>query len=319
MKLLKLMALVPSILMNIGIVQADFVHSLEVVSSWELLTDTATIKLPRKIKGVNGRTLKELVKADEAVIIDAGYDGNLDRIFEGAVLQVNPTIPFVIECQDPMKALKENNFTMAWKNATLAQVLDHIAPNIEKQLLDVELGKFQFERVSGARVLDALKKRGLYSFFRNGKLQVGLQYNPETAKRHVFSFGHNIHKDGNNLEFFSKENIRLKVKAISIGTDNKKTIVEIGDETGDQRTMHFYNLSATELKAAAERELDRLKYDGYRGSFKTFGQPTVQHGDIVKVIDPFYEDRAGEFWVDKVVRSYSLGGYNQVITLGAAI
>lgn len=312
------MALVPSILMNIGIVQADFVNQLEVVSSWEMLTDTATIKLPRKLKGTNDRTLKELVKLNDTVTIEAGYGSELDRIFEGYVIQVNPSIPFVIECQDPMKQLKEESFTMSWKDATLKDVLDHVAPNIDKELLDVRLGKFEIENATAAIVLDSLKKRGLYSFFRNGKLQVGLQYNPATANKHVFNFEKNIHKDGNNLEFFSKESVRLKVKAISIGKNNKKTVVEVGDQQGDQRTLHFYDVPEAELKDAAERELARLKYDGYRGSFKTFGQPFVEHGDIVTIQDPTYPERNGDFWVDKVVRQYGRG-YSQTITLGAAV
>jgi hypothetical protein len=312
------MALVPSILMNVGGIRADFVHELEVVSSWEMLTDTATIQFPRKVK-VEGDTrsiFKELIIAGDPVTIEAGFNGNTDLIFEGSVIQVNPTVPVVIECQDPMKELKESTVTKSWKSVSLKEVIDYIAPNLDKKVLDAELGKFEFERVSPAKVLDALKKRSLYSFFRNGKLQVGLQYDPATANRHEFAFERNIVDD--NLEYFAKENVLLKVKAISIGKNNKKTVVEVGDDTGDLRTMHFYDLSEKELKAAAERELDRLKYDGYRGDFKTFGQPTVQHGDIVSISNPTYPEQDGDFWVDKVVRLYGMGGYWQTITLGAA-
>lgn len=312
------MALLPDIHIEMGIVEATFCHQVEVVSSWQMLTDTCTIQMPRKVARTQGRTLNELVKAGDQVRVMAGYSQQLDLIFEGSIRQVNPTIPFVVECEDPMMQLKRGSITKSWASVSLQQLTDHIAPGIPNRVLDADLGKFQVERITPARILDELKGRGLFTFFRNSKLQVGRQYDPETATRHRFSFHHNIVEDESSLEWVEAENLFLKVKAISIGTDNRKTVVEVGDPDGDERTMHFFNLSDKELKAAAERELERMKYDGYRGSFKTFGQPTVHHGDIVELIDPTYPEREGSFWVDKVVRTYGMDGYWQEITLGPA-
>lgn len=307
----------PDIHIYMGKVEATFCHSVEVVSSWEMLTDTCTIQMPRKLARTQGRTLNELVRVGDQVRVEAGYSQQLDMIFEGSIRQVNPTIPFVVECEDAMMQLKRGGITKSWASVTLRQLIDHIAPGIPKgRILDADLGKWQVERVTPARILDELKGRGLFTFFRGGKLHVGRQYDPETANRHRFSFHHNIVEDESSLEWHTRDSIFLKVKAVSIGLDNKKTIVEVGDADGDERTMHFFNLSDKELKEAAERELERMKYDGYRGSFKTFGQPTVHHGDIVELIDPSYPEREGSFWVDKVVRTYGMDGYWQEITIG---
>lgn len=304
-------------LITLGNYSFSYVTAQEHESTWQKLTDVCSVELPRKMH-LKDKALKDLLKIGGAVSIQLGYENRNDNVFTGFIRQINPIIPVKIECEDAMWNLKQNNVTHQFKNATLKDIVEHIAPGVAHKLLDVEIGKYTIpEDWSAAKVLEDLKSNyGLYSFFRDGKLQVGLQYDPDYAVTKAFSFEQNI--ISHSLEFFTKENIRLNVEAISIGKDNKKTTVQVGDERGEKRTMHFYNLSTTELKAAAERELARLKYDGYRGSFTTFGKPFVRHGDIVELTDPTY-DRSGKYWVDKVVRKFNTSGYRQEITLGAAV
>lgn len=294
----------------------DFVHSVKVESAWEQLTDTCTVQLPRRI-GTDTTPLKELIKPGDAVSIELGYDGENKRVFDGFIRQFNPVIPFAIHAEDLMWKLKQQTYTHSWPSATTVKdVLGIIAPGVATKAIDATIGKFEFERMTGAKVLDELRsKYGLYSFVRDGKLQVGLQYDPQYARTLQFNFERNI--ISHRLEYWTKDNIRLNVEAISIGKDNAKTSVEVGDREGEKRTMHFYDLSKEELKAAAERELARLKYDGYRGDFTAFGRPLVRHGDIVELTDPTF-DRGGKYWVDKVSTSFGMGGYRQTITLGPA-
>jgi hypothetical protein len=295
--------------------QVDFVHSVECESGWAQLTDTCTLQFPRRI-GTETTALKDLVKPGDAVRVSLGYDGDNAEVFSGYVRQVNPIIPFAIMCEDLMWNLKQQTYTKAWQSTTVKEVLALIAPGVATKAIDATIGKFEFERLTGAKVLDELRsKYGLFSFVRDGRLQVGLQYDPEYARTHAFHFERNI--ISHQLEYWTKDNIRLNVEAISIGKDNTKTSVEVGDREGEKRTMHFYDLSQTELKAAAERELARLKYDGYRGDFTTFGRPHVRHGDIVELTDPTF-NRGGKYWVDKVRTSFGMGGYRQTVTLGPA-
>ncbi|MGE0635985.1 MAG: hypothetical protein AB7P01_06070 [Bacteroidia bacterium] len=307
--------------LTLGNLLFPYVVSVEHEATWQRLTDTCTIELPRKLydREFKNRALKDMLKIGGKVNIELGYNDRNDTVFSGFIRQVNPIIPVKIACEDAMWNLKQNNVTHQFPPGTkLKTIIEHIAPGVPNKVLDVDIGKYTIpEEWSAAKVLEDLKSSwGLQSFFRDGKLQVGLQYDPDYAVTKPFNFEQNI--ISHSLEFFTKENIRLNVEAISIGKDNKKTTVQVGDERGEKRTMHFYNLSTTELKAAAERELSRLKYDGYRGSFTTFGKPFVRHGDIVQLTDPTY-DRSGKYWVDKVVRKFGTGGYRQEITLGAAV
>ncbi len=292
-------------------------NSVRAESSWQMLTDACELLLPRKVR-IDKTPINKVIKVRDAVTVDLGYDGKNDRVFTGVVARgVNPTFPLKVMCEDGMFLLKANRVTHQWANATLKDIVEHVAPGVEHKLLDVQIGKYTIpEDWNSAKVFDDLKSSyGLQTFFRDGKLQVGLQYDSAYAKTKTFDFEGNIIEHG--LEFITKDDIRLKVKAISIAPNNVQTSVELGDlQASEERTLHFYDLSDTELKAAAERELERLRYTGYRGSFTTFGKPFVRHGDIVKLIDRTY-DRGGSYWVDKVERDCTVdGGYRQVIHLG---
>ena len=96
--------------------------------------------------------------------------------------------------------------------------------------------------------------------------------------------------------------------------DNSKIEVEVGDTEGDVRTLHFYNLAKAELEKIAEESIKTLRYDGYSGSFLTFGQPMVNHGDIVEIEDLKY-NRAGQYLVKRVLRTFGAQGYRQKIYL----
>ena len=75
-------------------------------------------------------------------------------------------------------------------------------------------------------------------------MYVALAYWPELEQDPppVFGFNQNIIK--HDLTFIRKEDARLKVTAVSIGKDNKKTEVELGDPGGEKRTLTYYNLNA---------------------------------------------------------------------------
>ena len=138
----------------------------------------------------------------------------------------------------------------------------------------------------------------------------------ENRPTQVFATGVNI-IDAQNLEQQKAENMRLRIKAISLMPDNKKIKVEVGDADGEHRTLHTYNKSESELRAWAEQEIKRLKRDGLTGSFTTFGYRLVDKLDAVGVkIDG---EKKGVYQVRKNVIKYGTGGFRQEITLGARV
>src|SRR5690554_176563 len=300
---------------TIGQFTFDYVHKAEIISGWESLTDTAVIMLPANLK-LDKNKLKDLIKKGDAVTISYGYKPNMYLAFEGFVSAVKPTIPIEIECEDLMWKLKQLQINDVAKNETIKSFLERNLPDFEIDAFDIDLPRFIASKISAAKLLDQIKSDfGLRSFIRNGKITVGKQYDPEFAKEQFVVLNETVKED--DLEYKSKEDVKVKVAAISNMADGTKHEIEIGDPNGDSKTLNFYNIPVSQLKKLAEKEAERLIYDGWRGGLTLFGEPFVRQGDILTIQDNEDSDKVGSYWIDKVNYSIGVDGHQQEITLGA--
>jgi len=313
---------------TIGTLVFDFVNSVEINSSWKDLTSTAVIKLPRKVYTIKNDKLDSLIKRGDKVKIELGYDDLLVEEFTGYVTSVKPTYPIEITCDDAMYLYKEmpvnpKNFP---GNSSIKDVFDYLGIKendyeaIGGSASNISLGGlFAITNDEGtiAKVFEKLEKASaiLNIYIRNGKLMVGKQYDPEKKiADHIFVIGKNV--VSSNLTFRKKEEILLDVTAISKNRNGKQISVHAGDYTGDKRTLNYDDLTEKQLLEQANAEVDKLKYTGYTGDFTAFGIPSVQHGDIVNLIDLENKEREGTLYVDVVQKTFGTGGYRQKITLG---
>ncbi|TNE29206.1 MAG: hypothetical protein EP346_07010 [Bacteroidetes bacterium] len=300
---------------TIGSIEFDFVNDVSIESSWELLTDKASITLPSNIK-VNRNKLRSVLAPGDRVVIRLGYDGELQTIFEGYLTGIQPSTPIELSCEDEMWNLKQNDITDTLPDADLQQLLDKHFSGYETEILNTKIGNYQIDNLSQAGVLQKIKEQfGLNAFFRAGVLVIGRIYSGTGQSISNFRFQQNIIDD--DLEYKRKEDVKIQVKAVSNQPNGTKLEVRLGDSEGEKRSLNFYDLNLEDLTAAAQRELDKLKYDGYRGSFTAFGVPVVRHGDIVNLTHPEEADKAGSYFVDKVETTFGMDGYRQIITLGA--
>lgn len=325
----------PQVNIKIGDRGFKYVTQLNVSSSWDKFTDTGTIIIPTKVKK-DGETI--FIGADnvfhkgDAVTIDAGYFPKSERIYTGFVSRIFPDIPLKIMLEDASWVLKQTNVTFALKSCSLKTMLETAMSkakekatgniktalsDIKLEVVDAQLGSFRVTNVNLVQILEELKKTyALTSFFRDNTLHVGLAYSG-TPTTHRFIFEQTIIE--NNLEYSKEDDVKIKVKAVSMQPDNTKIEVEVGDEGGEQRTLFKYGLSKSELTAVANREKDKFKYEGWRGSFKTFLTAVVKHGDIVELINKRLPEWNGSYLVDAVDIEGGTGGEFQTITLGAKV
>lgn len=293
----------------------DFLNDCQIESNWENLTDSCTIKLPSKL-GIDKDNLKDKIRKGDKVSVSFGYDDQLTEIFTGYVSFVKPSTPVEIQCEDEMWKLKQLKVDKYYEGGDLSEFLSDVFTGYDIDAYGINLAPIHFVDVNGAKVLDQIKSDyRLYSFFRNGVLTVGKQYDPALATKHTFKLDYNMVSD--DLVFKEKDDLIISVKGISNLANGEKIEVEIGETGGDTTTLNFFNLGKEDLKKAAEKEFERLVYDGFRGSFTAFGEPIVKHGDIVNLIHNEESDKSGEYWVDGIVYSIGLGGIRQDITLGA--
>lgn len=308
------MHFVTTAFVTIGDVNASsLVNNAKVKSSWRQLTDTAILTMP-KVLYKEGLTP---IKQGDRVEIALGYEGYTRDVFQGFVTHINPKIPLEVKCEDASWLLKRVNLKKTW--TTKVKLTDIIKYTVDetnkvnpdyqiilsKNIPEIEFTKFRLNNVNGAQVMQKLKdKYGLTAYFRDLDLHVNLPYQEQTENVKI-DLGSNVIK--HNLEYLTKETQVLKIKAVSILKDNQTLKAEVGNEGGDVITRFYYNIdNVVTLKKLANDDLDKLKYEGYRGKVTTFFLPFSSHSSIAEVTDSDF-DQVSSHFVDEVVYTLDTG------------
>lgn len=304
------------------------VVSVKVESSWRNLTSKATVEVAaRYLFQEKALTIKEWLRRGDRITIELGYDQTYHQEFTGYVTDVKPGIPVTISCEDEMYHLKRYPVKCSYGGVRLLKLLRDICPpGTEINALDTDLGHFKAANVTVAKVLEKLKEMyGFVSYFRDGTLYCGKVYRDgSTAKKNYFSFQQNglggVLDD--QLEYRTQNDLHVIVEATSHQLKGKDLKVTVGDLTeldAEKRTLQYFNLnSEADLKARAQRDVDKLKVEGYKGSFTTYGLPSVRHGELAALASSEYPERDGDFFIDATNKTFTSGGYRQEITLGSA-
>lgn len=292
------------------------VTEVEITRDTEKLTDECRLTLPKKIKWDGAAEIP--VQRGDGVKVWLGYDGDLQLAFVGYVRDVGFKTPVVITCEDEMFKLKQMQAKKkAYKNVNLETLLKEQGLNYPLRVMgEQNLGQYRVTADTVASLLGHLQENGVRSFFRyedgNPVLYCGVLFERDSRPSQVFATGVNI-IDDQSLEQQKAENMRLRIKAVSLMPNNKKIRVEVGDADGEHRTLHTYNKQEAELKAWAQQEIKRLKRDGLTGSFKAFGYRLADKLDTIGIkIDG---EKKGVYQVKKNIIKYGTGGFRQEITL----
>lgn len=308
-----------------------FANEVEIKSDWREMTDTATVKIAKKIR-VRGLDLQErniidVIKTGDRVEIKLGYNGNNVTRFKGYVARsVMPTMPLVIECEDEMWSLKRKPVqAKTFANHKLEDVIKYACPGYKYDVLNTSLGANYVVRTGTAAgtLLDIEKTFNFKSFFRmvNGEpvLVVGKPYGSEDllqlpAER--YHFQKNVKE--NRLQYMRADDLRLKIKGICKVIKGKDLVYEFGDPDGGTKTNHYTNIDFNTLKKNVEADLKAQKVDGYQGDIVGFGIPVVRHGMIAELVDEQYELRgpSNRYHIDAVTDTWGTNGYEITATLG---
>jgi len=313
---------------TIGTVVFNVVHSVNVKQSINEFADTAKIILPREFsevikdgakKSLQRKNIREFIKEGDAITIELGYDGYNLNVFNGYLTDIGADIPLALTCEDEMWQLRKEKFNNTYKQVNLLDLLKDIAPGYEYDVIDdIPLGKFIVANSTAYEVLEALRKDYLlFSRFENKKLIVGFASDVVPNKVHEINLNRNV-KNKSDLKFVRKDKIKLLIKAVSNNSDGSKMVVEVGEKGGDTRTLNFANKTKTELENLAQKNLDSLHFDGYRGVLKTFGEPSIKSGEAVNITDNNYSnsEREGKYLIESNEITFEKStGYSQALKL----
>ena len=298
------------------------ISEVEIESSWKMICSTAQVVLPRNIKDFNQNKVKDWFKRGDKVEIYLcyGLDEDLILEFSGYITQVSADYPITIKLEDEMWRLKQIPVNFSSKNEKLKSfVQKYVTDYPILKDAEVPLGAVNIKNKTLGEVFKKFQEDlSLYSFIRNGKLVVAKPYSDVTDEIPVFDLEKNC--VSNDLNYLSKEERTVKVIAESVqnfAKTKKKLKFELGDP--DPKTTINKTLSVTtlnDLQAEVRRIYDLYKKEGFDGSFTTFGTPSVQHGQKVKITSSLYNDREGIYYIDSIKKKFSRDGYRQEIELG---
>lgn len=335
---------------HIGNKKSTSASEISIDKSFNTYTDTASITFAQNsLQKDAGRAIfvgeNAVFNIGDEVVIYLGYDLDLIEVFRGYISNIKIEYPVVVECQDASWLLKQSEVRINMQNVSIKELLDEMisqakanskyASEIDKIQVfapDAILGDIKTEgkrAVSFNGLLEELKNTySLISFFEDGNLYVsfgGSKLN-ETREftEHDIVFEKNV--ISHNLQYQLKDQVPLGVKCVCMYPDNSKAEVEVGDTNGSYVTLTYYNVKAgapdsekiAELEKFATAELEKARFDGYVGSFETFGRPLIKPSDRVNLSTTRKElqERDGVYQVVSVSYSFGFGGFRQNVELG---
>ena len=165
------------------------VNKVTVSRSFDKQTQTASVTLPRNVtydkkniyEGANA-----LMRRGDKIKIIAAYYPNETVIFTGYISKINNNVPIEILCEDEMFLLKQAIApNLSYKSVDLNTFIGKMLTNTNvpyKVDLTAQLGQIRLQEVSVGKVLQVLRDQyGLFSFFVNGVLRVGLPFYKDEA------------------------------------------------------------------------------------------------------------------------------------------
>jgi len=304
------------------------VNSVKIESSAKVLEDMATITIPatarmeREGEFVSEVETAKAFKVGDEVVINLGYDDDLKEEFRGFVSKIKPGTPLEIECIDSTWLLRRKNCKGSFKATTLKKLLEFILKDtgisLDGEIPGIEFKTYYLKNVTAASAIQELKERyGLTLYMANTKLRVGLT---SFTDKKVVKYGLGENVIDNDLEWVNEEDVRIKVKAVHILKNNTKVEKEYGDADGELRTVYFYDLDkGADLERMALAEAAKYKFTGYEGGLTTFLVPFAQVGNVARISDKQFGERAGDHLVDKVTTTYGTNGARRKIELGIKV
>lgn len=298
------------------------VNNCTIVEDMATLTDTCELLLPKKTDWQGADKFKLPIKRGDKITVKLGYNGILKTRFVGYIRTIDAKRPIKIMCEDGMFLLKTvETKKIGYKNVTLKQLVTNLLADTKIDFLlvdgDIALGSYRVLKNTVAEELNEMKsKYGLRAYFRTvnevSKLYVGLGYPFDNRRKESFIYGENLISE--DFVYRIADDVKIKVKAISIDNKNKRTEIETGDKDGELYTVYQNNIGINELRLFAENELKRFKTTGFKGSFETFGEPYISKCDIAHI--EASDGNKGDFLIKKVETNFGMNGFRQKAEIG---
>lgn len=322
----------------------DYCNQIEIKTSCKNLTDTAVVKVPRKMSW-KGKPLTDFISRGDKISIAIGYEEyGIVTLFKGYIKSIENNLPLEINCENEMYNFKQLNVPAEKiKKFDLKKYIQQYGDGIPVDIAeDLSFGSMNItEEMSLSEALDRIMQTYTYvrGYFQDGIFKAILSTKrwSDSKKPIVFDPTRNMISD--SLKYTVADDLKIGVKAVSIQRDNKQleafapskaftvTTNKKGKKTykirsGWSQRQEFCPQCTTqkEVQDYADKRAAEYITDKMEGSITTFGVPLVRKGDMVQLKDTERKERDGKkFVADGVDYSFGTSGYRQKITLGYEI
>jgi len=317
----------------------DYCNQIEIKTSCKNLTDTAVVKVPRKMAW-KAKPLSDFIEAGNEISISIGYEEyGLETLFKGYIKTIENNTPIVITCENEMYKFKKitvpaekiDKFNLKNYIEKYGEGVNvDIAENLSSGAMDIA------EEMSLSEALDKIMQTYPYvlGYFQDGTFKAVLSTErwAKAPKPIVFDPTRNMVSD--SLKYTIADDVKICMKAVSIQRDNKQLVAyapakafngegnKKTPKNGWEQRQEFCPQCGTqkEVQDYADKRAAELITDKMEGSITAFGVPLVRKGDMVQLRDTDRKERDGKkFVVDAINYSFGTGGYRQSITLGYEI
>jgi hypothetical protein len=296
--------------------------SAEIHSSVDLLADTATIKLPAMNLN-KSLEVESKLKMGDPVVIQAGYDDQLETEFEGYIQRIGTDDGSItLQCEDGLYDFRKPVKDKAFKASTVKDIASYVAGEIGGYQVNCDYSftydKFIISRATAYDVLKKLQEESKANIYLKGKeLHIHPAY-MEKFGEVSYDFSRSIEKS--DLTYKRADERKFEVEVEGIGKDGKRVVEVIGTPGGDKRSIKIYGVSdPATLKTRGEEELKRITYDGYEGSLTGWLKPICRPGFTAKIKDGEYPEKDGSYYVIAVTTKLSSSGGVRTVQLGRRV
>ena len=300
--------------------ELGLLESIEINCDVDNLADTATIVLPESVMN-NVWELDQKIKRGSEVIIQLGYNDDLQTEFTGYVQRITNDGSLIIHCEDSLFLFRVAVPDKEFKNVTLKQIAEYLVQNVDPSFtVNCDYGityeKFTIHQATAFDVLKKLQdetKGNIYFDNQNKVLHIHPAY-VEIGSKVNYSFHVNI--ESSSMEFKRKEDKKVEITVESTDTKGKVKSVTVGTTGGDKTTLKVGAMSEADMKKVAESALQKQMYDGYEGTFNGWLIPKVKPTDSAHIEDLDYEYKTGSYYVKAVTTKFSRSGGSRTVKLG---
>ncbi len=296
------------------------IESVEIDCSVDNLVDVATITLPESVWN-DVLNLEGKIKRGSEVLIQLGYDDNLETEFIGFVQKITNDGSLIIHCEDALFLFRTSIPDVELKPTSVKKIAEYVIKHVDSSFTlscdyDIAYEKFTIHQATGYDVLKKLQEETKGNFYFDTENKVLHIHPPYVEKGGDVVYSMHLNVESSSLEYKEAVDKRVEIVVEKTDVNGKVTSVTKGTTGGDRKVLRVGNVSDADLDRIADAELLKNSYDGYEGSFDTWLVPFVKPSYSALIIDRDYPHKKGKYYVVSVKTSFSSSGGKRTITPG---